>query len=135
MVERKRWLDKLRDQNRAIAAAVLLSAHDAGTLIVNRTTPDFTKSNCWWTPDDILTIAPCDMPDDNERRKLQSSDSKAHDFDLWCFQKYLSIDSGSAVLILPVYNGARMASILKLRKPNIKLVLSWSALVSPVRSS
>lgn len=130
MAERKRWLNQLRNQNRAIAAAALLSAHDSGTLIVNRTTADFSKANCWWTPDDILTIAPCEMPDDKERRELQSSDSEVHDFDLWCFQRYLSTESGSAMLILPVYNGARMASILKTRKPNMKLVLSWSAFVS-----
>lgn len=131
MAHRKRWLQSLRKQGREIAVASLLASQNTGTLIVNRTTSDFSTAHCWWTAEDVLRIAPCAAPDDEQRKALQVAGPQgAHEFDVWCYQRYLSTSTGIATLVCPAYNGNRMADLIKKSKPLMKIVLSWSAVAS-----
>jgi hypothetical protein len=131
IAHRIRWLKSLRKQGREIAAASLLASHDTGTLIVNRTTADFATAHCWWTAENVLQIAPCPAPDDEQRKTLQVAvPPRAHQFDQWCYRRYISTDTGTATLVCPVYNGARMAELLQKSKPRMTIVLSWSAVAS-----
>lgn len=128
MAHRKRWLQSLRKQGREIAAASLLASQDAGTLIVNRTTADFSTAHCWWTAENVLQRAPCPAPEDEQRKTLQAAVlPTAHEFDQWCYRRYISTDTGTATLVCPAYNGVRMAELLVKSKPRMKIVLSWSA--------
>jgi hypothetical protein len=126
--DRRQWLNALRNQGRAIAAAELIAAYDSGTLIVNRTDAGFMKANCWWTPDDVAEIAPCGVPTDDERKAMHSATIPApHEFDDWCVRTYIATETGTARLILPVQNGARMAQMLKNQRPRMNIILSSSA--------
>lgn len=121
----------MRQQERVIAAATLLATQERGTLIVNRTAVDSTKTNCWWTADDVLQLAPCPVPDDRKRQELQSSDPpEVHEFDAWCYRKYISTETGTARLLLPVHNGAGMAELIQKKMPQMKIVLTSSAIAS-----
>ena len=131
IAHRIRWLRSLRKQGREIAATSLLATQQNGTLIINRTSADFSKAHCWWTAEDVLQLAPCSAPDDEQRKALQCADPpRAHDFDQWCYRRYISTHTGCATLVCPVYNGSGMAELIKRRRPDMKVVQSWSVIAS-----
>jgi hypothetical protein len=69
-----------------------------GTLIIEQAQKQSVR--LWWTPDDIPALSPCPPPAfaDLDFIKL---DRAAQPFVAWCFQRYLSLTSGSAFLSRP----------------------------------
>jgi len=131
LVERARWLRGLRRDGRVIAAAELLTTAQGGTLIVDR--PGFkvspTDTHCWWTNENVPELSPVSIPTDDERMELLkgTNEMTVHEFDDWCWRRYLAPDGGTAALVTPPHHGAAMASKLREHLPNLVVVNLWSA--------
>jgi hypothetical protein len=129
---RARWLRELRKQGRATRPAVLLSAASRGTLIVDRPGFNFKVTHCWWTDENLAEIAPMPIPTDAERLNFctETKETTPHEFDLWCWQRYLSPTTGSAVLVTPPHHGEAIASKIREHLPSLSCVTSWSAIAA-----
>jgi hypothetical protein len=129
---RARWLRDLRKQGRATPPAVLLSTASGGTLIVDRPGYDFKTTHCWWTDENVTEIAPMPIPTDAERLDLctETKKSTPHDFDLWCWQRYISPTTGSAAIVTPPRHGEAIAVKIREHLPSLSCVKSWSAIAA-----
>jgi len=129
---RARWLRELRKQGRATPLAVLLSTASGGTLIVDRPGYNFKTTHCWWTDENVTAIAPMPIPTDAERLDLCTENKKStpHEFDLWCWQRYISPTTGSAALVTPPHHGEAIASRIREHLPSLSCVKSWSAIAA-----
>jgi hypothetical protein len=103
-----------------------------GTLIVNRPGFNFKSSHCWWTNENVPEVSPVSIPTDDERRELlkRTNGVSAHEFDEWCWQRYLAPNGGTATLVAPPHHGETMASKLRDYLPNLIVVKSWSAVAA-----
>ena len=129
LFQRARWLRDLRRNGRATPAAVFLTNANVGTLIVDRPGFSFKATHCWWTDDNVEELSPVPIPTDDERMDLctQTMETIPHEFDLWCWGRYISPVTGVATLITPAHHGEAMATTLRKRLPDLSCVLSWSA--------
>ena len=132
LFQRARWLRELRKHGRATPAAVLLSTASGGTLIVDRPAFNLKATRCWWTDENVAEIAPVPIPTDDERMELctGTKETTPHEFDLWCWQRYLSPSTGSATLVTPPRHGEAMASKIREHLPSLSCVTSWSAIAA-----
>lgn len=132
MFRRARWLRDLRRDGRALPAAVFLAQTHRGTLIIDRPGINFRKTRVWWTDENVIDITPVPIPTDEERLQLcvRTNGLTPHEFDLWCWRRYLSPDTGGATLITPLRHGERLANMLKSRLPHLACVTSWSAVAA-----
>src|SRR5262245_6554911 len=102
----KAWLlrRKMARQKRIIAWEPFLEVvdRDQGTLICER---DHSKAptRWWWTRDDIYAIAPFPFGDSLS----MSLHGEFLPFRKWCFEKYTSPQTGSAVLVLSTLDQRR----------------------------
>jgi hypothetical protein len=130
LFQRARWLRDLRRKGRATPMEEMLSAATSGTLIVDRPGLNFKATQCWWTSENIFELSPMPIPTDAERIEHfeQTTEERAHEFNLWCWQRYLSPDTGSAILLTPPDHGEAMATKIHDRMPGFECVMSWSAI-------
>jgi hypothetical protein len=66
----------------------------SGTLIIEQGLKQ--RSRLWWTPDDISSLAPLQVPEFDEIDFLPSDIPKP--FVSWCYERYLSPVTGTAAL-------------------------------------
>jgi hypothetical protein len=99
-----------------------------GTLIVHSPARGWALTQCWWTPDDIASISPVSIPNDDDRgaHARSNTDKLEMPFDAWVYQRYLNTDDGSPTL-LAYRRGDRYPQRLLTLKPNFGCVESWSA--------
>lgn len=132
LFHRVRWLRHLRRKGRSMPAAMFLANTKEGTLIVDRPGLHFRTSHCWWTKESVVDCFPAVIPTDDDRMEQfkQSNGARPHEFDLWCWRRYLSRETGSAILITPAHDGEAMATVLRERLPTLSCVKSWSAVAA-----
>jgi|LakMenE01Jun11ns_1017448.scaffolds.fasta_scaffold9511445_2 hypothetical protein len=130
LFQRARWLRDLRRNGRARPAAEMLDTATSGTLIVDRPGFNFRATQCWWTNEDVRELSPVPVPTDDDRIELckQTKETTVHEFDLWCWERYISPDTGSAILVTPPHHGETMAAKIRERQPGLERVMSWSAI-------
>jgi hypothetical protein len=130
LFQRARWVRELRRRGRATSAAEIVDAATSGTLIVDRPGFNFDTTHCWWTNEDVRELSPVPLPTDADRIQLckQTRETTAHEFDLWCWERYISPDTGSAILVTPPHHGEAMATQIQQRKPGLERVISWSVI-------
>lgn len=101
MIER-RFRRKMNAQGRFRSWDDLLPALDdgSGTLIIEQANK--LPVRVWWTPDDVLAIAPCPPPEDEQLQcDAISPPTTPHPFVSWCHQQYTHEETGTALLTLP----------------------------------
>ncbi len=132
MFQQARWLRQLRKDGRATPAAILLSNVSGGTLIIDRPGFKFKATHCWWTHESVAEISPFPIPTDDERMILctETKETTPHEFDLWCWRRYISPVTGSATLITPPHGGEAMASKIRENLQSLSCVKSWSAIAA-----
>jgi len=121
----RRFTGRLKEQGRL---PNLLPGHlKQGTLIVDDPTFGCNAKYCWWSPDDLLKISPHEIPSDEDREQhIKNSTDKLHmDFDEWCYETYLSVSTGTAIL-LTMKNGDELADRIIDNAPDIGCVKTWS---------
>jgi len=130
LFKRARGLRDLRRKGRATPAAEILDTATSGTLIVDRPGFNFKATQCWWTNENVLELSPVPIPTDADRIELcrQTKETTAHEFDLWCWERYISPDTGSAILVTPPHHGEAMADKMRERQPGLERVMSWSVI-------
>lgn len=97
----RRFRRRMKAQGRFIAWDDLLPAlsRGEGTLILQR--GPRRPMRAWWTPDDVLALAPCPPPSFEEMDPLGLNPEGPHEFVAWCDWLYLDENNGSAKLTLP----------------------------------
>lgn len=130
LFQRARWLRDLRREGRAKPAEEMLDIATSGTLIVDRPGFNFKGTQCWWTNENVLDRSPVSIPTDDERIELclQNTETTVHEFDAWCWKRYISRDTGSAILVTPPHHGEEMATRIGKHQPGLECVKSWSAI-------
>jgi len=130
LFHRARWLRDLRRKGRATPAAEVLDVAASGTLIIDRPGFNFKGTQCWWTNENVVEQSPVPIPSDDERLELckQTKETTAHEFDVWCLKRYISPDTGSAILVMPPRHGEAMATRIREHQPGLECVKSWSAI-------
>lgn len=132
LFRRARWVRELRNSGRVTSASILLSNANGGTLIVDRPGFNFKATHCWWTNENVAELAPVPIPTDDERMNLgaETKTTTPHEFDLWCWQRYISPRTGSATLVTPPRHGEAIASKIRNQLPSLSCVRSWSAIAA-----
>lgn len=120
------WRSKLHRDGRYRNPAIKPESIDAGTLIVDSPTVGWAITQCWWTPENILDLAPDSIPSADERdRYLRSNPDRLElPFDRWVSARYLDANAGTAILL-----GYRRGDAVARRITNrvdIPVVKSWS---------
>jgi hypothetical protein len=75
--------------------AKMRSGNATCTLIVQLA--NMTPPRAWWSEDDLMTIAPLDRPNP-ERMTHPSASHQIHPYVDWCWYRYLSEETGTAIL-------------------------------------
>jgi hypothetical protein len=132
LFHRARWLRDLRRNGRAAPEAEMLDTAASGTLIIDRPGFNFKGTHCWWTNDNVFDLSPVPIPTDDERIDLckETKETTAHEFDAWCWKRYISRDTGSAILVTPPHHGEAVATRIREQQPGLKCVTSWSAVAA-----
>ena len=92
--------------------------HEPGTLIVESPTAAWNVTYLWWTPDDVLALAPADPP---VWPPVEPAAWAAEPFTIWCHATYTHLVGGSAYL-LAVFTGQRKMKRLRRRFANLREV-------------
>ena len=124
----RRWRRALRIAGRTQSPYALLRSQVSGTLILDCPSLGWNTTYCWWTPDDIQSLAPISMPTDEDRRntfKSRDDGKLSHPFDRWVYERYLAQETGTAIL-LSTRRGDRLATKLHFKFPSHKIIWSWS---------
>jgi hypothetical protein len=124
----RRWKRKLADGGRLGNGGVIASSTTPGTLIVDRPAMGWNSTYLWWTPNDISVETDIPTPTDEDRKQLivDSGGTIEHPFDRWCYDRFLSADSGTAMLI-STRRGERLAKRLQNDASGARLIYTWSA--------
>jgi hypothetical protein len=101
---------QMRAGGRHLSSAQLRRTTPAGTLILDSPTFSWAVSRLWYTPDDVLALAPVPYPSDDDRSEAFDR-YEWHSFDRWCYNHYLCPKSGCAHLI-GVWHSRRLAERL-----------------------
>ena len=102
---------QMRLAGRYLSPAQLRRTTPAGTLILDYPTFSWAVSRLWYTPDDVLAIAPVPHPSKNDQSKEADNRFEWHPFDRWCCNQYLCPESGCAYLV-GVWHSERLAKHL-----------------------
>ncbi len=77
----------------------LLSRED-GSVIVE--VGNKVRARFWWTRDDVISLAPVSPPAIHELDLFAFEHKEVHPFVHWCFERYLSPETGRATMAYPV---------------------------------
>jgi hypothetical protein len=129
--EHRRWLKQMRRSKRTLTPTEIVERGGSGTLIVDQPGWGGKAKYCWWTPDNIDSLAPLPITPLADRIESLNSRLDADDLplDRWIYDTYLSPDSGTAYLVT-TKRGDLVASQLYADMVNLNLIETWSA---PVR--
>lgn len=128
--EHRSWLREMRKRDRCRSRSELIEQNESGTLIVDQ--PRFGGANkyCWWTKDDIGSLAPVKitpLADRIESLKFAlRGDGTDLPLDGWIYVRYLADDTGTAFLVAD-RRGDLIAKQLTTELPHLKIVETWSA--------
>jgi hypothetical protein len=95
-----RFRRRMKERGRFIEWTDLMPALTAGdgTLIVEQ--GHKCPVRVWWTPDDVVSLAPCSPPSEDELDAM-SIQPKNNEFVAWCHRRYTDEDGGLARITLP----------------------------------
>ncbi len=107
--------------------------HDDGTLIIESPTIGWGITRAWWTAEDVVACSPFREPTQEEyKAKLsqveEPTESRALDWDRWCWENYTRLDCGRAMLAR-AWNGKSLEARLSRAFPKMKIVHTWTGLV------
>lgn len=102
-----------------------------GTVIIESPTVGWRVTRAWWTEDDVLALAPCDPPGEDQ---LRNGAFWGNAFLQWAHAEYTNIEDGRAYL-LAVWNGARLKRQFAKHYPSMRFVDLWSGAVTFKQSS
>lgn len=129
---RRAWLREMRASGRVRSVPEIVQHETAGTLIVDQ--PSFGEIKyCWWTPDDIESLAPFEFPIASLRERFDALEGELDldslPFDRWVFDRYLNDESGTA-LLGAVRKGDKVADEIRQQRADLKLIETWSGLLA-----
>lgn len=123
----RRWKRKLASSRRLANISVLASATTSGTLIVDRPAIGWNTTYLWWTPNNVSAETEVPIPTDDGRKQfIVESGKLEHPFDRWCYDRFLSTETGTGLLI-STRRGEQLAERLKNDAPDAKVIYTWSA--------
>lgn len=126
----RQWVQKMRSKGRVRDASAIVHNNESGTLIVDRPKWGESLKHCWWTPDDVASLAPFDIIPLSDRIDALRFEIQGDGFDLpldrWIYEHYLSDDSGTAILV-STRNSDKIAECLTRKLPGLKIVETWTA--------
>ena len=129
--EQRKWLREMRASGRTRTAEELAEGEKSGTLIVDNPGWAGKSKYCWWTPDDIESLAPMSITPFEERMESLKSEfgPDSLPLDRWVYDNYLSDTIGKAYLVA-ARGGDLVASKLQTQMIDSKLIRTWSGPVS-----
>lgn len=98
-----------------------------GTLILESFTLGWGATRLWWTEEGVLAMSP-EPPEtfDDERDRVEREYRHPSPFTVWCHDRYLDSDRGSARLVRS-WGGIRLRDRLIAEIPDVPVVEIWSA--------
>jgi hypothetical protein len=102
-----------------------------GTLLIDHPSPGMGLFYVWWTPDDVLALAPTPPPGEGYYFN-ESNFRSLHPFDDWLWKNYLSPDTGTALKVA-IWNLHIKQSKLQSRFPSCKILRTWTGVRHVVR--
>lgn len=120
---------RMRSDGRTLSRRALrrrLQSGETGTFIIEAPTMGWGMTHAWWTPDDLLALAPIAEPLPEEYEDL-IAEMQVHPWDEWCWQEYLSPFGGKAFL-LKVWNGKKYQQWVERYDSLLPVVKSVSAI-------
>lgn len=129
--EHRDWLRKMRMSKRILTSTEIKDRGGSGTLIIDQPGWGGKTKYCWWTPDDIATLAPVRITPLTDRIESLKSRIDPDDlaFDRWIYNNYLSRSNGKAYL-LTTRRGDLFASQLQTDMVKLTLIETWTAPVA-----
>lgn len=126
-IDERRFRSRMRKKGRVLKrpAARDLIVAQGGTLIIESPSIGWGNTRAWWTPEDVQLIAPHGPPTDSEMRE-SAQEMRATPWDQWCFENFVSPDSGRA-LLLRIGAGKAWQRRIKRSFPNLKIIETWTA--------
>jgi hypothetical protein len=123
LIGEKRLRRLMRDRGRFVEWTDLASdlRNGVGTLIIEQ--GHKRPVRVWWTPDDVISLAPCSPPSEEELDVIGVLEP--HEFVAWCCHRYTDENGGSAKLTvasLELPPGLFFAKFFKERFPLISVV-------------
>jgi hypothetical protein len=99
--ERRRVRRLMHGRGRYISWAELLPnlISGLGTLIIDH--GDNWPIRLWWTPDDVLAIAPCPPPNQDRLLDAMVGEGEPDPFIGWCCLRFTDLDRGTASFTIP----------------------------------
>ena len=99
-----------------------------GTLIIESPAMGWNITRAWWTPDDVAGLSPFLEPMAEDYKRMTGDiHDQLHDWDRWCWEKYTSLDNGTAVLVRS-WRAKILERKLARQFPQLKIVHTWTAL-------
>jgi len=96
-----------------------------GTLIVERPTIGWNITRAWWTPDDVVALAPAPPG----RTDGDAVDALCRDpFTHWAYERYTHPETGKATLVA-AYSGKRVVDRITAAHPSLRHVELMSGFV------
>ena len=119
----RRYQKSLAERNRCLTWDDCMSniASSSGSLIIEWRHKRPVR--LWWTPDDILALAPCDPPEFETLDFLGLA--PPHRFIEWCDAEYTNDADGNAMLCVPPYDwspGRNWPTQLQTQYPHLTVV-------------
>ncbi len=120
-IREARIRSRMHREARAISRERLLSRIKSGegTVIAESPIIGWGTTRLWWTPDEILALAPMEPTRQPFHTHWYLS------FDEWCHDRYTDLDRGRA-LLCPVWRSSALRKALGKQFPRLKLVVVWS---------
>ena len=125
--EHRKWLHAMRSSGRTRTAAEILAGNESGTLIVDQPGWGGKAKYCWWTPDDIESLAPIEITPLKDRIEAMKSEITFDSLplDRWIYDRYLSSANGTAYLVA-IRRGDNVAALLQADLDDLRLIETWS---------
>jgi hypothetical protein len=123
---------KMRRSRRYVAVKELRLAlvQNRGTFIIDHPSIGMGLYYVWWTPDDILSLAPVPPPPRNFY--AEATRTHLHEFDEWLWNRYLNLDTGQAMKV-GIWNLRMDEETLQTDFPGCPVLRTWSGARDLVR--
>ena len=132
----RRYRESLAERNRCLTWKDFLNiiASSSGSLIIEWRHKRPVR--LWWTPDNILVLAPCAPPDFEKLDFLGLE--PPHQFIEWCDTAYTNDTDGTAMLCVPPYDwspGRNWPTEFQAQHPNLTVVNVVPKYTPPAQSA